>query len=253
MPMVETMTGNHDAESITALSGEYGILIADDHPLFREALVGRLRRLIANATILEVADLPQLQTQLLERDDIDLVLLDLNMPGAHGLSALVHARALAPSVAVVVVSALEDTAIMHRATALGAAGYIPKSADLQQVISVLSTVLSGGIVPPPAMDEAMVSSDEATLTDAESDAARRIGQLTPQQFRIATLLAVGKLNKQIASELGITEATVKVHMSTILRKLGVQNRTQVALLVQLLGFETSGPETVIPDISDRRP
>lgn len=218
------------------------VIVADDHPLFREALVGRVRRLLPSAGIAEVADLPALQAALAGQDDIDLLLLDLNMPGAEGLSALVHARALAPGTAVVVVSAMDDPAVMDRAMGLGAAGFLSKSADLKQVGDTLARVLSGDIVLPAALS----GGAGPALNEAEANAARRIAQLSPQQYRIATMLAAGRLNKQIAWDLGITEATVKVHMSTILRKLGAQNRTQVALLMQLLNFERAVGDAAAP-------
>lgn len=212
------------------------VVIADDHPLFREALVGRVRRLLPAARVDEVADLPALQAALAQHTDIDLLLLDLNIPGAEGLSALVHALSLAPGTAVVVVSAMDDPGVMRRAMGLGAAGFLSKSAGLDEVADTLTRVLAGDIVPPHAVTGSAADVLPA-LNEAEANAARRIGQLSPQQYRIATMLAAGRLNKQIAWDLGITEATVKVHMSTILRKLGAQNRTQVALLMQLLNFD----------------
>ena len=211
----------------------YRIVVADDHPLFREAIVSVVRRTFANAEILEASDLASLQA--LDLEDVDLLLLDLNMPGVHGLSGLVHVRAQAPSVAVVVVTAMEDAAVVQRAIGLGAAGFVPKSSNLSEISKALVTVLAGGTSVPERFLNVKLASKP--LSESELSATRRIGTLTPQQFRIATMLAGGMLNKQIAWELGIAEATVKVHMSTILRKLNVQNRTQVALLIQVLDFE----------------
>ena len=211
----------------------YRVVVADDHPLFREAIVSVVRRTLIDAEIFEVSDLASLQA--LNMDDVDLLLLDLNMPGVHGLSALVHVRAQAPSVAVIVVTAMEDPAVVQRAIGLGAAGFVPKSSNLTEISKALETVLAGGISVPERF--ANLNLAPSQLSEAELSATRRIGTLTPQQYRIATLLAAGMLNKQIAWDLGITEATVKVHMSTILRKLNVQNRTQVALLIQVLDFE----------------
>ncbi|GMU44850.1 MAG: response regulator transcription factor [Xanthomonadales bacterium] len=208
------------------------VLVADDHPLFREALVGRVRQLLPEASLVEVDDLPALQAAISADEAPDLLLLDLHMPGAEGLSALVHVRALSPTTAVVVVSATEDDAVIQRALSLGAAGFIPKSASLPEIGRALQCVLAGEIATP----EGRRADAGKGLAEAEDHAARRIGQLSPQQYRIATMLAAGLLNKQIAWELGISEATVKVHMSTILRKLGARNRTQVALLMQVLDF-----------------
>lgn len=226
----------------TASPRIHRVLVADDHPLFREALVGHVRRLMADAQIAEAEDLPSLQAAIAAGPEPDLLLLDLSMPGAEGLSALVHARALLPSTAVVVVSAMETPAVMHRAIGLGAAGFVPKSASLAEIARALQQVLEGGIALPERLAEGAPTS----LSDAEENAARRIALLSPQQYRIATLLAAGQLNKQIAWDLGISEATVKVHMSAILRKLGARNRTQVALLMQLLDFERSTGQTRAP-------
>lgn len=232
------------AQPRPAEAPSHRVVVADDHPLFREALVARVRRLLPEADIIEVADLPSMQAAIAGHDDIDLLLLDLNMPGADGLSALVHARALAPGTAVVVVSAMDDPAVVHRAMGLGAAGFISKSADLAQISGTLTQVLAGEIASPALLAD---GSHAPPLSEAEANAARRIAQLSPQQYRIATMLAAGRLNKQIAWDLGITEATVKVHMSTILRKLGAQNRTQVALLMQLLNFDRSTRDAAAPE------
>jgi len=225
----------------------YRVVIADDHPLFREALVGRVQRAIPGVTIIEVADMAGVQEVLSDAGDIDLLLLDLNMPGAQGLSALVHVRAIAPDVPVVVVSAMEEAAVVQRAVGLGAAGFIPKSSGLEQISAALRAVLAGQISVPARFQGLLLE-----VSAAEANAAQRIGTLTAQQFRIAVLLAGGMLNKQIGWHLEITEATVKVHMSTILRKLGAQNRTQVALRMQVFDFDGSTGEAGIPDSVRRR-
>lgn len=228
-------------------SATYRVVIADDHPLFREAITSVVRRTLRDAEILEASDLASLQA--LDLSDVDLLLLDLTMPGVHGLSGLVHVRAQAPAVAVMVVTATEDPAVVQRALGLGAAGFVPKSAGLAEISQAIEKVLAGGISVPDRF-----TGTPFQLSQTEISATRRIGSLTPQQFRIATLLAAGMLNKQIAWELGIAEATVKVHMSTILRKLNVQNRTQVALLIQILDFEgLTGPDVKLADEVIRGP
>lgn len=222
-------------------SATYRVVIADDHPLFREAISAVVHRTLPDAEIFEASDLASLQA--LDLTDVDLLLLDLTMPGVHGLSGLVHVRAQAPAVAVMIISAMEDPAVMQRALGLGAAGFVPKSASLSEISQAIEKVLAGGISVPERF-----TATPLQLSQTEISATRRIGSLTPQQFRIATLLAAGMLNKQIAWELGIAEATVKVHMSTILRKLHVQNRTQVALLIQVLDFEgLTGADVKIAD------
>ena len=141
---------------------------------------------------------------------------------------------------------MEDAAVVQRAIGLGAAGFVPKSSNLSEISQALETVLAGNISVPERFTS--FASEPKKLSETEISATRRIGSLTPQQFRIATLLAAGMLNKQIAWELEIAEATVKVHMSTILRKLNVQNRTQVALLIQVLDFEgLTGPNVKLAD------
>ena len=214
---------------------KYRVLVADDHPLFREALVECVRRTIPVVEILEAWDLATLQAAITAAMEFDLLVLDLNMPGVNGLSALVHVHALAPGIAVIVVSDIDNSALVPRALALGAAGFIAKSSLMSTIGKALNTVLAGGISIPESDSKA----DFQGLSAVEMNAARRIGALTPQQYRIATLLTWGLHNKQIGWELGITEATVKAHVSSILQVLHVRNRTQVALLIQVLDFERS--------------
>lgn len=211
------------------------IVVADDHPLVREATVARLATVLVDARVIEATGLDDVQRVVTSVPDIDLLLLDLNMPGCHGLSALVHVKSLAPDLPVVVFSGMDDPAIVRRARGLGASGFLSKAAPPSELVVAVRAVLGGDHYPPVASGPMPI--EVAQVSDGEREAAARIGTLTPQQFRIAGLLAQGRLNKQIAWELGITEATVKVHMTTILRKLGAQNRTQVALLMQTLDFE----------------
>jgi len=216
---------------------KYRVLVADDHPLFREALVECVRRTIPIIEILVAWDLQTLQAAITSSTEIDLLLLDLNMPGVHGLSALVHARALAPGIAVITVSDVDNNALVQRAIGLGAAGFIAKSSSMSAIGKAFSTVLAGGISIPEG--DSKQRHQAYGLSAAEINAARRVGLLTPQQYRIATLLGRGLHDRQISWELGITEATVKVHISSILQAMRVRNRTQVALLIQLLDFEGS--------------
>jgi DNA-binding NarL/FixJ family response regulator len=202
------------------------ILIADDHPLFREALKGAVAAAFADAEVLEADSVASLQTRLEEQPEIDLLLLDLHMPGAVGFSALVHTRAHHPAMPVVIISAEDDPAIMHRAVAHGAAGFIPKSAAAAEIAAALHSVLGGDVWLPEHAGHGGACADPA-----ETDIASRIASLTPQQFRVLTMLADGLLNKQIAWELKVSEATVKAHMTVIMKKLGVQNRTQAVLAI----------------------
>ncbi len=207
------------------------VLIADDHPLFRAALAQALAICLDDVTVLETADLPDTMARLGEDDGIDLLLLDLHMPGNHGLTGLASIRCRFPTVAVVVVSANEDPRVIRRALDHGAAGFIPKSASPQHLTEALTTVLDCREWIPPhlATDVAGMDTDDADL-----ELADRIATLTPQQFRVLELVADGRLNKQIADELDVQERTVKAHMSEILNKLGVRNRTQAGIAFRRL-------------------
>ncbi|MGY0561335.1 MULTISPECIES: response regulator [unclassified Luteimonas] len=210
------------------------LLIADDHPLFREALRGAIARVLPQATLREAEDADGLFRLIEAEPDADLLLLDLNMPGAHGFSVLVYLRAHYPELPVVVVSAREEPAVMRRALDHGAAGFIPKSVDAQTLGQALQQVLDGERWAPEAA-AAAPAADEV-----EQDVAARVRELTPQQFRVLQMLATGLLNKQIAWELGVSEATIKAHMSAILRKLGATNRTQAVLIAGRLALDPDG-------------
>ena len=213
------------------------ILIADDHPLFREALRGAVQRILPEATLHEADSVDALYALVEANADADLLLMDLNMPGAHGFSALVHLRSLHPQLPVVVVSAREEPVVMRRALDHGALGFIPKSADSETIATAVETVLDGERWAPataaaaPAMDR-----DEQAV-------AQRLRELTPQQFRVLQMLGEGRLNKQIAWDLGVSEATIKAHVTAVLRKLGVNNRTQAVLMAGRLAVD---PDRVVP-------
>jgi DNA-binding NarL/FixJ family response regulator len=170
--------------------------------------------------------------------DLELLLLDLNMPGAHGFSALVQARAHYPTVPVMVISAQDEPSIAARALAHGAAGFVSKSAPITTLVEALRTVLQGGIWSAPNSGHSRLNS-HGTLDEVEADAATRMALLTPQQFRVLGMLSAGLLNKQIATALNVSEATVKAHMTAIMQKLGARNRTQTVLMAQRLTLEQS--------------
>jgi DNA-binding NarL/FixJ family response regulator len=214
-------------------------LLADDHPLFRDALRRAVTEAQPTAVIDEVGDIASLINCFEHGALPDLVLLDLAMPGARGFSALVQLQAHHPKVPVLVVSATEDARMVSRALAHGARGFVPKSATRGEIATALATVLAGQSWLPAQF--AMVDAELADHNEAM--AAHRLGDLTTQQFRIALLLAEGKLNKQIGLELRISENTVKVHVSTILQRLRVSNRTQVAVMVEALHVESGNNES----------
>ncbi|RFF31525.1 response regulator transcription factor [Wenzhouxiangella sediminis] len=215
------------------------MVVVDDHPLFREALAGTLRRMHPQCRVSEMASFEQLQ-ELLEADSaIDLVLLDLHLPGRHGLSALAWMRGRYPEIPVLLISAHDDTRIIQRAIADGAAGFLSKSADSETIDQAIDRVLDGDTWVPAGLEPRERDPGELELV-------QKIGALTPQQYRILMMLGEGLLNKQIAWELDITEATVKAHMTAIMRKLDVSNRTQAVTLLNRLqvspkAFEQDSP------------
>ena len=199
------------------------LLIADDHPLFRGALREAVNGLFDRADIAEAGTFEEV-TDFLERgSDVDLILLDLRMPGVRGFSGLMYLRAQYPSLHIVVVSANDDPAVIRRCMEFGASGFIPKTLGVDALRQAVAHVLRGEVWTPPDVD---LQRD----TDTESAAViARLATLTPQQVRVLMMLSGGLLNKQIAYELGVSEATVKAHVSAILQKLGVESRTQAVI------------------------
>lgn len=207
----------------------YEILIADDHPLFRSALHQALSKGLGGDVVLaEAASIAELEVRLTDKRDWDLVLLDLNMPGAHGFSGLVLLRGQYPQIPVVMISAQEDVNVVSRSREFGASGFIPKSSSLDQIQQAVRAVLDGDLCWPS------LSAEAAELTAEAKAASAGLASLTPQQFRVLTMVCDGLLNKQIAWELSVSEATIKAHVTAIFRKLGVRTRTQAAMLLQHL-------------------
>lgn len=198
------------------------ILVADDHPLVRGALKQALKGIAAEDGITEAGTFEDVSKTLAD-DAQDLVLLDLSMPGVQGFSGLIYLRAQHPATPVVVVSGNEDRAVIRRCIEFGASGFIPKSVDVDTMRTAIRAVLDGGSWTPPDVDLSAPADKET------SDLVRRLGSLTPQQVRVLMMLSEGLLNKQIAYELGVSEATVKAHVSAILQKLGVESRTQAVI------------------------
>jgi len=208
------------------------VLIADDHPLFRDALQRAVLGALPGARVHGADSVHSLLVLIEQYPDAELLMLDLHMPGARGYSALAHIRGQYPGLPIVVVSGHEEAQVARRALAHGAAAYIPKSTAAEDIAAAIRAVLDGDVWLPPAM-----VAGHAELKPDEADVAARIASLTPQQFRVLTMIAEGLLNKQIAYDLGVSEATVKAHMTAIMRKLGVNNRTQVALAASHLAVE----------------
>ncbi len=201
------------------------IVIVDDHPLFRGALSQALRSSLDRAEILEAGSLDELTEIIGKAAEIDLILLDLLLPGVQGLSGLLYLRAQHPEIPVVVVSATEDPQIIRRSIAFGASGFVPKSQPVDEIRSAVRRVLNGDVWTPPDIDMS-VPADTKT-----GDLLSRLATLTPQQVRVLMMLGEGLPNKQIAYKLGVSEATIKAHVSAILQKLGVDSRTQAVIAI----------------------
>jgi len=204
----------------------HAFLIADDHPMVRDALRTALERAFPGSAITLAGTLAEVQAALDRQPETDALLLDLDMPGMDGLTGLALLRSERPTVPIIVVSAARDASVARRAWDLGASAYVDKSASLEEIAATVRAVLDGEILAPP----------EA----AESDTfAQRAAQLTPQQWRVLALMVQGDLNKQIAYKLGVGEPTVKAHVTVILRKLGVRSRTQAVIEARSLALPTT--------------
>lgn len=201
----------------------YRVIIVDDHPLFRAALKQALSGAFKGIELDEAGTLDAVTARLDRDSDVDLVLLDLKMPGVQGLSGLMFLRAQYPAVPIAIVSASDEPHIIRRALDLGASGFIPKSLAVEEMRQAVAAILEGGVWAPEG-------SGAVTPADREGDAlAQRVASLTPQQMRVLMMLKEGLLNKQIAFQLGVSEATVKAHVSAILQKLDVGSRTQAVI------------------------
>ncbi|HEX2148378.1 MAG TPA: response regulator transcription factor [Pseudorhizobium sp.] len=199
------------------------IIIADDHPLFRGALKQAVYGLSADLTIIEAGDFEAARNAARESPEADLMLLDLAMPGVSGFSGLMSLRAEIAGLPIVIVSASDDGATVRRALELGASGFISKSSGLDDIRSGVQAVLDGDIWAPAG--HVQTADEDPSI----SELLERLRTLTPQQSRVLTMLGEGLLNKQIAYELGVSEATIKAHVSAILLKLNVDSRTQAVI------------------------
>jgi DNA-binding NarL/FixJ family response regulator len=207
-----------------APSSSTRLVIADDHPLFRGALREAVTSVVPATNIDEAGAFGELTALLEKESDIDLVLLDLSMPGVSGFSGLIYLRAQYPAIPVVVVSASDDGDTIRRSMEFGASGFIPKRFGVETLREAIGKVMNGDVWTPSDVDlSAGVDPDMAKLRD-------RLITLTPQQVRVLMMLSEGLLNKQIAYELGVSEATIKAHVSAILQKLGVESRTQAVIV-----------------------
>ncbi|NRA55237.1 MAG: response regulator transcription factor [Gammaproteobacteria bacterium] len=200
------------------------IIIADDHPLFRQALTVMLESHFEDTAVLEADSIADLE--LLLPQDVDLLLLDLDIPGGDGFNNLINIRSQYPELGVVIISGFEGPETIKRAMYHGAAGFIPKSTPVSEMIVAIEQVIAGNLWLPDG------EFDPQDPNAFEID--DKIASLTPQQHKILLMFADGLLNKQIAAELGVSESTVKSHTSTIFLKLGVRNRTQAVIVLNEL-------------------
>lgn len=205
------------------------IIIADDHPLFRGALKQALTGMAGSPDIVEAGDFEAARKAAATHPNADLLLLDLAMPGVSGLSGLISLRAEFQSLPVVIVSASDDPATIRRALDLGASGFISKSASIEEIREGIGSVLDGNVYTPGGYVRGPEQDSEV------ADLIARLRTLTPQQSRVLAMLAEGLLNKQIAYELGVSEATIKAHVSAILLKLNVDSRTQAVIQLGKIG------------------
>ncbi|WLR93010.1 response regulator transcription factor [Shinella zoogloeoides] len=205
------------------------IIIADDHPLFRGALKQALTGMAGSPDIVEAGDFEAARKAAAANSNADLLLLDLAMPGVSGLSGLISLRAEFQSLPVVIVSASDDPATIRRALDLGASGFISKSASIEEIREGIGSVLDGNVYTPGGYVRGPEQDSEV------ADLIARLRTLTPQQSRVLAMLAEGLLNKQIAYELGVSEATIKAHVSAILLKLNVDSRTQAVIQLGKIG------------------
>ncbi len=216
------------ANRLIAIQAEK-VIVADDHPLFRTAIKEALQESQGETSFLEASSFETLQELVDQNQDVDLILLDLHMPGVSGFAGLVYLCNRYPSVPVVIISANEDPVVIKRALDHGAAGFIPKSSDIKTITNAIGDILMGEIWAPVSEQANLPGNNVSEVALAE-----RMAQLTPQQFKVLMSVSQGLLNKQIAYEMGISEATVKAHVTAIMSKLGVSNRTQAVLVASKL-------------------
>ena len=207
-------------------------LIADDHPLFREALISALVPLFESSEFIQSDSLDSTLEALLNNQDIDLVLLDLHMPGCENFYGVIRVSEDYPNTPVAVISASDSVEIISHVMSFGAKGFISKSAPSKKIAKALVSIMNGNSWLPDGMREKL-----SAVGHEELGIAQKVAELTPKQFQVLKLIQEGLLNKQIAFDLSITEATVKAHISAIFRKLNVNTRTQAVLLLKKLELE----------------
>ncbi|MDP9014712.1 MAG: response regulator transcription factor [Pseudomonadota bacterium] len=211
------------------------IVIAEDHPMFREALALTLNRILPGAVLLEVASHQELVDALLSQRNVQLVLLDLRMPGTHGLSSLVFLRGEYPALRVAIISGGAYAETIDRVRKLGASAFIPKSAPIETISRALACVIRG---------EEWYQETDGSTAERNAQLRGQLNTLTAQQYRVLKYLVDGMLNKQIADILNVSEGTVRTHVTAILQKLGVSTRTQAVIFVTELDQDREGADAL---------
>lgn len=215
----------------------YKILIADDHPLFREAITNVIEKSFPGCETIETEDLDNALSITQDNDELDLILLDLNMPGMNGLNGLITLRNEAPTIPVVIVSAEEDKQIVLQAITYGAVGFITKSSPREQMTEALTQILAGNVyLPSDIIRSTQPENRRTSRKDDNQIPPELLSSLTRRQLLVLERMSKGESNKQIAYNLNIAETTVKAHVSAILRKLNVHNRIQAVLSAGNIDF-----------------
>ncbi|MEP1447191.1 MAG: response regulator transcription factor [Paraglaciecola sp.] len=205
------------------------LLIADDHPLYRDAIRGALINSFKQLTLLEAADLHETVEMLHQNNHIDLLLLDLHMPGSGDLFGLIHIRKIFPELPVAVISGLDDPDIISKVINLGAMGFVPKTTSASQIALAVTSMLEGDLWLPESY-----ATDDVELDNEFAELALKVASLTPAQYKVLCYMRDGLLNKQIGYNLDIATATVKAHVTAIFKKLHINNRTQAVLIASRL-------------------
>ncbi|WP_426438900.1 LuxR C-terminal-related transcriptional regulator [Bradyrhizobium genosp. P] len=228
-----------------SMVGAPRLLIVEDHPLFRAALTGVIGAEFPDAEVLQATSIASALDVIVARDGLDLILLDLSMPGTTGLLGAYRVRAAAPRSALVIISAHDDSRIIGGAISLGISGYIPKSTPKAELAQLLRGILEGGVCLPKRFRDAAAARQGQADT---RELIQRLGQLTSQQLRVLDMICRGLQNKHIAYQLDISVTTVKVHVSEILRKLDVRSRTEAIIALSKLDFgkHDHAPATAAP-------
>lgn len=216
------------------------ILLVDDHTLFREALLHVLNQLDSNTLILEAANAEEAAQIVSRSRNLDLILLDIDLPGLDGLTALPGLRELAPTVPIVVLSGSETSSHVTRALQNGAIGYIPKSCSSHEMLGALKIILQGDVYIPPRLMGKLGTPILPVESSVNGEASPSL--LTSRQIEVLELMTKGLPNKSIARTLNVVEGTIKLHVAAILRALGARNRTEAVIQVTRLGVLPSPSE-----------